>query len=354
MSGNARYAPSTDFSFVDETQLDEYVERQKRIETTKEYLNLENASGGASRSGMRALKMPQYQSMTIRKSSEKASSSKDGVYNDDGLALQLYKKEGVAPYMEMWSERMRYWLSNCVLKPLTKWFDEVVEHMGKDALYQAQLSQVQSGVQKLQTQQANMFSVKPSLMGGASAAASTQSQQQQQQNLAQRMKLERLFGDFGTSREYVVERIRTLAQGVILQSYNWCAGGKWKDKEWTTDLPTDAQIVCHLFCTHLDELVVATDAAHAHDAFRSRYLVGKDETAKKPAFAIIQRSVNPPHYNLIVNRQEWNVLKGRNNLFDALCLFLYVVQRDYQGKLDQRYLGGNVGLLDVLSTAEDD
>ena len=353
VAGGARFAPSGDFSFVDDTQLDEYVERQRRIETTKEYLNPENATGGASRSGFRPLKMPTYQSMAIRKSSDKPSSSKDGAYNDDGLALQLYKKEGVAPFMELWSENMRSWLSYCVLKPLTKWFDEVVEHMGKDALYQAQLSQVQSGVQKLQTQQANMFSVKPTLVGGASAAATAQSQQQQQQHLAQRMKLERLFGDFGSSREYVVERIRTLAQGAVLQSYNWCAGGKWKDKEWTTDLPTDAQIVCHLFCTHLDELVVPTDAAHLHDAFRSRYLVGKDESAKQPAFAIVQRSVNPPHYNIVVNKEEWNVLRGRNNLFDALCLFIYVVKKDYKGVLDQRYLGGSIGLLDVLSTDEE-
>lgn len=253
----------------------------------------------------------------------------------------------------MWSENMRAWLSQNVFKPLVKWFDEVVEHMGKDALYQAQLSQVQSGVQKLQTQQASMFSVKPTVLtGGVGATAtSTQSQQQQQQqHLAQRIKLERLLGDFGSSREYVVERIRTLAQGAVLQSYNWCGGGKWKDKEWSTDLPTDAAIVCHLFGTHLDELVVPTDAAHLHDAFRSRYLVGKDETAKKPAFAIYQRSVNPPHYNIVVNHNEWHVLRGRNNLFDALCLFVHVVQKDYNGVLDQRYLGGKIGLLEVIST----
>jgi hypothetical protein len=166
------------------------------------------------------------------------------------------------------------------------------------------------------------------------------------------MRIERLFGDFGSSREYVVERIRALANGAVLQAYNWCGGGKWKDKDWTTDLPTDAQIICHLFCTHLDELVVPTDAAHLHDAFRSRYLVGKDETAKKPGFAIVQKSVNPPHYNIVVGGTEWNVLKGRNNLFDALCLFLFVVRRDYKGVLDQRYLGGPIGLLELLTEEE--
>jgi hypothetical protein len=347
----SRNAPNQGFSFSDASQLEEYLERQKRIETTKEYLNPDNSSGGATRPGMRAIKMPVYQSIAIRKTSDKPSSSKEGAYNDDSLALALYAKEGVALHMEIWTENFRAWMSAFVLKPLTQWFDAIVEHMGKDALYQAQLSQVQSGVQKLQTQQASMFSVKPTLagVGGVGAAASTQSQQQQQQNLQQRMRLERLFGDFGTSREYVVERIRALAQGAIMQSFNWCAGGKWKDKDWTADLPTDAAIIAHLFGTHLDELVIPTDAAHVHDAFRSRYMVGKDETTKKPPFAIVQRSVNPPHYNIIVNNVEWNVLRGRNNLFAALCLFIFVVRRDYNGVLDQRYLGGPIGLLEVLS-----
>lgn len=349
---SAKYTPSNDFSFADDTQLDEYIERQRRIETTKDYLNVEQ--GSSARTGMlRNLKMPSYQSMAIRQSSDKPSSSKEGAYNDDGLALAVYAKEGVSPFMDAWSENMRAWLSAQVLKPLTAWFDQVVEHMGKDALYQAQLSQVQSGVQKLQSQTASMFSVKPMMTGGATAA-STQSQQQQQQFLDQRMRLERLFGDFGASREYVVERIRALAQGAVLQSYNWSAGGKWKDKEWSTDLPTDAHLLCHLFCTHLDELVVPTDAAHLHDAFRSRYFFSKDETARKPpTFGIVQKSVNPPHYNVVVNQVEWNVFKGRNNLFDALCLFIYVVRKDYKGVLDQRYLGGRIKLLEVL-TADDE
>lgn len=348
--GSVKYTPSNDFSFADETQLDEYIERQRRIETTKDYLNTEQVG----RSGLRNLKMPAYQSMAIRTSSDKPSNSKEGAYNDDGLALAVYAKEGVSPFMDAWSENMRAWLSAQVLKPLTAWFEQVVEHMGKDALYQAQLSQVQSGVQKLQSQTASMFSVKPTLMSAAASTTSTQSQQQQQQFLEQRMRLERLFGDFGASREYVVERIRALAQGAVLQSYNWSAGGKWKDKEWSTDLPTDAHLLCHLFCTHLDELVVPTDAAHLHDAFRSRYFFSKDETARKPpTFGIVQKSVNPPHYNVVVNQVEWNVLKGRNNLFDALCLFIYVVRRDYKGVLDQRYLGGRIRLLEVL-TADDE
>lgn len=384
---SGKYAPSQDFSFSDETQLDEYVERQRRIETTKEYLQTEQQQN-ASRAMIRNLKMPVYQSMAMRKSSDEPSSSKEGAYNDDRLAMSLYSKEGVAPHMDHWSENMRNWLSYAVLKPLIKWFDEVAEHMGKDALVQAQLSQVQSGVAKLQSQNASIFAVRPTLapvaggiggatsglglgfglgqrtlggasgastLGGATAAGAASTQQQQQKQLEQRIRLERLFGDFGASREYVVERIKTLAQGAVLQAYNWCAGGKWKDKEWSTDLPTDAHLLCHLFCTHLDERVVPTDAAHLHDAFRSRYFVAKDasEDRKTPPFAIVQKSVNPPHYNIVVNGVEWNVLKGRNNLFDALCLFVYVIKRDYKGVLDQRYLGGPIKLLQVLSTEEE-
>lgn len=354
----AAASPNWDYSFTDQSQLDDYVERQRRIETTKDYLNPQNANGGAAGSRVRPLKMPAYQSMAPRISSDKPSNSKEGAYQDEQAAQALYAKLGVALFMDQWTENFRDWMSARVLKPMVKWFSEVEARMGKEALYQPQLSQVQSGVQKMQTQQANMFSIKPTTgfnagLGTGMTSTATQAQQQQQQaDIQERMKLERIFGDFGSSREYVVERIRALSRGAVLQAYNWCGGGKWKDKEWTADLPTDAHIACHLFSTHLDNLVIATDAAHLMDAFRSKYLVAKDEKAKKPAFAIVQKSVNPPHYNLIVNHVEWNVARGRNNLFEALCLFLFVVRRDYQGVLDQRHLGGPIGLLELLAEEE--
>lgn len=364
VEGGYSASPNWDYLFADQSQLDEYVERQKRIETTKEYLDPSNPNGGATGSRIRTLKMPAYQSMAPRISSDKPV-SKEGAYQDEQAAQALYAKLGITFFMDQWTENLRSWMASRVLKPMVKWFSEVETKIGKEALYQPQLSQVQSSVQNLQAQQATMFAIKPTgttgtgfggglapRIGTGLGTATTQAQQQDAEIRNQRMKLEQIFGEFSSSREYVAERIRTLSQGAVLQAYNWCGGGKWKDKEWTPDLPTDAHIVCHLFATHLDNLVIPTHDARAMDAFRFKYLLAKDEKSKKPAFAIVQKSVNPPHYNLVVNKVEWNVARGRNNLFEALCLFLFVVRRDYQGVLDQRHLGGSIGLLDLLTEDE--
>ncbi len=54
------------------------------------------------------------------------------------------------------------------------------------------------------------------------------------------------------SKEYLIQRIIELSDGPYLQRFIWNGGGKWRGKEWTPELPTDAQILIHLFCTFLD------------------------------------------------------------------------------------------------------
>ena len=37
-----------------------------------------------------------------------------------------------------------------------------------------------------------------------------------------------------------------LAKGGCLRLYRWADGGSYKEKAWTNDLPTDAQVSCYI------------------------------------------------------------------------------------------------------------
>jgi hypothetical protein len=45
-----------------------------------------------------------------------------------------------------------------------------------------------------------------------------------------------------TSREYLVQRIKDLAEGEYMSAFRWNGGGRWKDKDWTPEFPTDSQV----------------------------------------------------------------------------------------------------------------
>lgn len=111
-----------------------------------------------------------------------------------------------------------------------------------------------------------------------------------------------------TSREYLVQRIKgkhkarstslftfnslvysllALGEGDLLARFKWNGGGPWKDREWTAELPTDSQILIHLFCTYMD-FVLPRDQQSVDPTkpFTSRYFClvpdtpGKDDKEK--------------------------------------------------------------------------
>jgi len=151
--------------------------------------------------------------------------------------------------------------------------------------------------------------------------------------------------------------IKELAEGMMLPAYRWNAGGPYKDKEWTEDLPSDAQIVMHLFACFFDEQIPASgDATSFQRPFTSRFFVPMDgdvaglSSSLEPA-RIRQTSVKPPHFNLLVQQKKtWYVRQGRNNLFQALVLFVHYYESETSGYIGGCDLAGrSIGLIPAIN-----
>ncbi|NXO03671.1 TM209 protein, partial [Rhinopomastus cyanomelas] len=148
--------------------------------------------------------------------------------------------------------------------------------------------------------------------------------------------------DLTPNQEYLVERIRELAQGGCMSSFRWNRGGDFKGRRWDTDLPTDCSIIMHVFCTYLDSRLPAHPKYPDGKTFTSQHFVqspDKPDAANENVFCIYQSSINPPHYELIYQNHIYNLPKGRNNMFHTLLMFLYIIKTKESGMLGRVNLG---------------
>ena len=154
-----------------------------------------------------------------------------------------------------------------------------------------------------------------------------------------------------SSEDYVIHRLRQLVSGSVLAAFSWSSGGEWKGRPWTPELPTDSQIVMHMFVTFMDQNMPAFDET-SQTPFTSRHFVpvsGETDTTKSSDVKIVQCSVHPPHFRVVTKVGTWEVLHGRNNLFHNLILFAYYVKMHKNGFLHQVDLSGDaIGLLKVI------
>ncbi|PSN57009.1 Transmembrane protein 209 [Blattella germanica] len=118
-------------------------------------------------------------------------------------------------------------------------------------------------------------------------------------------------------------------------------------------LPTDSAIIMHLFATYLDSQLLPLPQNPDGRPFTTQHFA---KTPDKPpqgknTLAIYQVQINPPHYVLIDGEDTLEVLKGRNNLFHTLLLFLRQVNTKEHGMLGRVNLGSTgINLLWVIQT----
>ncbi|KAG0229576.1 hypothetical protein BGW42_001455 [Actinomortierella wolfii] len=167
-----------------------------------------------------------------------------------------------------------------------------------------------------------------------------------------RMVLEAYLSVPGVSnRAYVVERIK--AFGPLLNHFKWDSEGvRWDGgrKEWTPDLPTDSQILMHLFATFLDLAMPAQPMqGYGRFPFSYKHLVSVDgKPDLNVAIQIKQSSRNPPCYHLVVNGNVWEIVPKRMNIWYTLVLFIYVVMKESGGYLGQAHFGSRALGLDTV------
>ncbi|KAF8932376.1 hypothetical protein BGZ47_011411 [Haplosporangium gracile] len=169
----------------------------------------------------------------------------------------------------------------------------------------------------------------------------------------QRMVLELYLAIPGfANRKYVVERLQ--AMGPLLSYFSWDSTGvTWEGgkKAWTQDLPTDSQIIMHLFTVYMD-LAMPAQPSQSYDRFPFSYKHYVPMEAKLDAttsLQIKQTAKYPPNYNLVVEGAMWEVVPKRLNVWYTLVLFIYMVMKEHGGYIGQINIGTRrVGLGDVV------
>ena len=122
------------------------------------------------------------------------------------------------------------------------------------------------------------------------------------------MAVERFLSIDFNCREYMVDRIRQLAQGSCMSQFKWNSGGSRKDKTWNNqNFPSDSYLVMHLFCRFMDEHVPgSTYGSDFRYPFSSKYFV-QAAGGKFPGVRIRQASKFPAHFQILVDDTVYDV-----------------------------------------------
>ncbi|ORZ05549.1 cytochrome B561, N terminal-domain-containing protein [Lobosporangium transversale] len=154
------------------------------------------------------------------------------------------------------------------------------------------------------------------------------------------------------NRKYVVERLQ--AMGPLLTHFIWDSHGVTWDgakKSWTPDLPSDAQIIMHLFMTYIDTNM-PSQPAEVYDRFLftyKHYVPMENKPDPTTALQIKQTSKFPPNYSLVVGGSLWEVVPKRLNVWYTMVLFIYMVMKENGGYLGQINIGTQwIGLGNVV------
>ncbi|XP_064392312.1 transmembrane protein 209-like [Halichondria panicea] len=218
--------------------------------------------------------------------------------------------------LSFWNDRCRKWLAERVVCPVAREIEKVnavLKKMGNTDLMigSVSLPKLQQ-IAKIKAQQVPTLSV-----------------------LAPYLEL-------STKQDYLVSRTQELSKGTNLSAFHWDSGGSWRGKQWNQSLPSDSQIVMHLFCTYMDSQFPPNPQYPADGkAFSSRHFMkAPDKTSglKKVDVCIYQESLNPPDYQILLKEKRIELSKGRNNMLNAIAVFLYCVKTHFKSTLGSVHL----------------
>lgn len=245
-------------------------------------------------------------SLTLRSSNDQG--------NNLGIEEVWSKYNATEDDLYRWTEKLRKWLSFTII---TKLNDEVEE--------------INCKLQKVNTEDR---------IGKVGVTTLKQLAMTKLKNYIPSLNSIFPYLEFTANQEYLYNRVKDLSTGSI-SAYSWSKGGNY-GKTWSEHLPTDAALVMHMFCCYLDARLPVQPKYTDGKPFTSQHFVktpDKPCTDRKENLQIYQSSINPPHFQVVIGSETHNLCKGRNNMFQAILLFLYHVKVKEGGMLGRINLG---------------
>jgi len=215
----------------------------------------------------------------------------------------------------VWTEHLRKWLAETVLEPIVFEINNVndrLTQLGNPELHIGSVSH--AALQKLASTKSQHLPSLTSLLP---------------------------YLNVTTNQEYLVARLKELSNGGCLRLYKWNEGGQYNNKPWNNDLPTDAQIMCHLLCTYMDTHLPSNPRHNEGKSFTGLHFLKTPQKPvnKKSALCIYQTRVQNPHFKVLLEDSVCDIPRGRNNFFHSVVVFLYYAKKNYYGMLERVNLG---------------
>jgi hypothetical protein len=189
-----------------------------------------------------------------------------------------------------------------------------------------------------------------------------------------------------TSQDYFVKRLKELALTTCISEYRWNSGSTVfkTGKEWSDYLPTDANILMHVFVTYMNsrllprypngkpfqmqyfykmtqqQQTVTQLRETERNPINDNKIMSSDRSKDQPFFTHQQQQhqnlsniylyeYKSNEYKVVYNKEMFDIQQGRNNLFDAIICFLCLVKANLNSSLGQVKLDSSgVNILCVL------
>ncbi|KAL8146273.1 hypothetical protein AgCh_004136 [Apium graveolens] len=340
-------------------------------------------------------------------------------------SIQAYEHLGIYPEIEQWRDRLRQWFSSVLLNPLlTKIENSHIKVMQSAAKLNISvtISQVGTDLPSSGTttaassmkrtnewqpaasvdEEGLLHQLRAALVQALDASMPKlpvgNFQQPPQQNssvpilqecidaITEHQRLHALMrGEWvkgllphsSVRADYVVQRIRELAEGTCVKNYEYLGSGEVYDKvnkKWTLELPTDSHLLLYLFCAFLEHPswmlhVDPTPYAGAQSSknplflgvlppkerFPEKYLAavsGVPSVLHPGASVLAVGKQSPPIFSLYWDKKAQFSLQGRPAMWDSILLLCHRIKIAYGGIVRGVHLGSSA--LDILSILDED
>eukprot|EP00124_Ichthyophonus_hoferi_P004751 Ihof_evm1s567 gene=Ihof_evmTU1s567 len=259
-----------------------------------------------------------------------------GDSKNDGVLVNLEDS------MDLWIRNFKKWFSSRVLRAVAQRI-EIVDQG---------IPTFRVGEELTESVMANYEKVKQTIK--MNPAGATAQDIMMKELWDERMVLERYIDiPKCKAKKYVLYRLRELANSDDLEMLRWNSGGFFIGKPWNNQYPTDSQIVYHMFCTFMD-IVMPCLLPHRHNDYDgpcespfTKYYTHTRDTLAMCHGQGLHREIclyfdetHPPRFSVlkqentkVVEDRSVSCQPGRENLFQALSLFIYRAKADMHGHL---------------------